>query len=103
MIVATFKFYESSNNLESETILANSKDEAEEYLRTIKRNGVYKIKDLNIEHSYIIGEPTNYKVFSRNENGEPLVLEWREKGTTNSGRLKLWTELPSRIKKGSYE
>jgi len=99
MIVATFKFYESSNRLESETILANSKEEAEKYLRTIKRNGVYKIQDLNIEHSYIVGCPTNYKVFSRGENGEPLVLDWREKDTSNSGRVKLWTELPPRIKK----
>lgn len=99
MIVATFKFYESSNRLESETILANSKDEAEEYLRTIKRNGSYKIQDLNIEHSYIIGEPTNFKVFSRNEIGEPLVLDWKEKDTNNNGRVALWTDLPPRIKK----
>ena len=101
MIVVAFRFYESSNRLESETILANSKDEAEEYLRTIKRNGVYKIQDLNIEHSYIVGEPTNFKVFSRDENGNPLVLDWKEKGTSNSGRVKLWTELPLRIRKAA--
>ena len=99
MIVAAFKFYEKSNRLETATILANTKDEAEEYLKTLKRNGVYKIQNLNIEHSYIIGHPTNFKVFNRDENGEPLVLDWKEKDTKNSGRVALWTELPPRIKK----
>lgn len=98
MVVVTFRFYESSNQLTSETILANSKDEAEEYLRTLKRNGAYKIQDLNIEYSFIVGNPTSFKVFSRSEDGKPLVLEWKEKNTYNSGRLKLWTELPSCIK-----
>ena len=99
MIIAAFRFYESSNRLDSERILANSIEEAEDYLRTIKRNGIYKIEDLNIEHSYIIGEPTNFSVFSRNSKGEVAVLNWENKETKSGGRVALWTELPSRIKK----
>jgi hypothetical protein len=100
MVVVTFRFYESSNSLTSETILANTKEEAEDYLRTLKRNGVYKIQNLNIEHSFIVGHPTNFKVFSRDTStGEPLVLDWSEKATKASGRVSKWTSLPDGISK----
>lgn len=99
MIVVTFRFYERSNTPDTETILANSKEEAEDYLRTLKRNGSYKIENLNIEHSFIVGTATNFKVFSKDENGEPLVLDWRDKNSKDSGRIKFWTQLPESIKK----
>jgi len=97
MIVAKFRFYESSNKLETEAILANSIEEAEDYLRTIKRNGVYKIQDLNIEHSFMISEVSDVSVFSRDSEGFVSVLNWKNKNTKESGRVRLWTELPSSI------
>jgi len=100
MIVATFKFYETGNRLETETILANSKEEAEEYLRTMKRDGSCKKEELNIEHSYVVGNATKFSIFSRNEDGEPLVLDWKGEDLKDSGRVKYWTELPKNLKKG---
>jgi len=98
MIVATFRFYERNNTPETETILANTIEEAEDYLRVLKRNGIYKIDNLNIEHSFVVGNATNFKVFSRDENGYPTVLDWRDKDSDDSGRVRYWTELPARIK-----
>lgn len=98
MIVACIRYYEKSNQLDSTRILANSIAEAEEYLRTLKRNGIYKIENLNIQHSYVLGEATNFKVFSRDEKGMPLVLDWKNKQNNSSGRVDLWTELPKSIR-----
>jgi len=98
MIVACFRYYEKNNQLNSTRILANSIEEAEDYLRTLKRNGVYKIENLNIQHSFIVGNATIFKVFSYDEKGMPLVLDWKNEHNNCSGRVNLWVELPQSIK-----
>lgn len=98
MKVYGFRYYESSNYPESKEILAHSKEEAEKYLRVLVENGLYKIKNLAIEHSYEVATPTNYKVFSRSENGLVTSIDWYDKEGGRSGRVGCWTELPPRIK-----
>jgi len=92
MIVITFKFIDANNILNTETILANSKEDAEEYLKKLKT------KDLKIKHSFIVGEATEFKIFSSDPDGKPLVLDWRGKNLRSSGRVGLWTELPNNLK-----
>jgi hypothetical protein len=94
-----FKFYEISSSIESKAILAHSQEEAEEYLRTIMRNGIYKIEDLNIVHSYVLGTPTNYNTQSIDGQGYPEVIGWKDKDSDTQGVVCDWTELPPRIKK----
>jgi len=97
MIIVGIKYFEISNSHQTEKILANSIEEAENYLRAIKRNGSYKIEDLNILHSYEVATPTKFKTFSRNEDGTPKILDWRDEELRESGRVDLWTELPKSI------
>jgi len=99
MQVFGFKYYEGSNSLSSKSILAHTMEEAEGYLRTMARNGLYKIHDLYIEHAYIVGTPTNYKVTKRDAEGYPVVIEWANRDRGEIGSVNTWTDLPPRIKK----
>lgn len=98
MIVVAFK-YGLHNGVESKNILANSIEEAEDYLRTTMRNGSYKIQDLNILHFYTVSTPSNFTVKSRDEHGFPTTITWKDKDCGTSGIVKEWTELPSGIQR----
>jgi hypothetical protein len=99
VIIAVFKYAIASNEIETKEVLANSAEEAEDYVRIWAKNGTYKIQDLNIVHSYVAGEPTSFKVKCRDGDGFPLTIGWKDKNLGSSGLVKEWTELPKRIVK----
>jgi hypothetical protein len=98
MIVVAFK-YGLHNGIETKDILANSIEEAEDYLRTVMRNGIYKIQELNILHFYTFNTPSNFTVKRRDEHGFPTAIAWKDKEAKSSGIVKEWTELPKGIQK----
>ena len=98
MIVAAFK-YGLHNGVETKNILANSIEEAEDYLRTVMRNATYKIQDLNILHFYTVSTPSNFSVKSRDDQGFPTAITWKDKDCKTSGIVREWTQLPSSIQR----
>ena len=103
MVVVFFRYYRSSNSPDIINILAHSEEEAEKYLRSIEKNGIFKIQDLNILYQAVIAEPTNFSVQGRNKQGFPSLICWldKSKGSNSidkNGCVKHWTDYPPRIK-----
>ncbi len=95
MLVAGIRFCEKNNKLEEIKILANSLEEAENYLHEVKADS------LKVEHIYLISQATKFSVFSSNDENEPKVLNWVDENSSGCGRVNMWTELPSSIKQES--
>ena len=99
MKVFVFKYYVTQTELVTEKILANNKEEAESMLNAMFKLSIFKNQYLDIEHSFIEGTPTNYKVKKRDDKGFPTLIEWRDKFSKSMGVIEFWVELPPRINK----
>lgn len=100
MQVFEFKYAPYGNEIETSCVLAHSMDEAERYLRILVENES-QIRNLVILHSYPIATPTSYSIRSKDDNGVPSCLIWKDKDSNKDGAVLLWTDLPESIKKKS--